>query len=182
MAPGNPLPANADGSQAQGTPCNKIPANLINSIGQAMINIYPAPNANNSTSGYNYVNRAGPQLNETKFDARLDQNFSNTTISSPVSATTRHSLLCPAAAPGLAEANAFGSNENLINHARNIGHRLDPRLLRPHAQPGQLGYDRIFDYIARWVTTPANRPPSVWNSQRRSGLLAGGNSLPGAYS
>jgi hypothetical protein len=56
----------------------------------------------------------------------------------------------PAARRGsiLAEANAFGSNENLINHARNIGHRLEPRLLAHHAQPGHLGYDRIFDYIA----------------------------------
>ncbi len=29
-----------------GNSCNKIPSNLINSVGQAMINIYPAPNAN----------------------------------------------------------------------------------------------------------------------------------------
>jgi hypothetical protein len=29
MATGNPYPANPDGSQAQGTDCNKIPSNLI---------------------------------------------------------------------------------------------------------------------------------------------------------
>ncbi len=38
---GNPLAANADGSQPQGTACNKIPAGLIDNIGQAMMNIYP---------------------------------------------------------------------------------------------------------------------------------------------
>ncbi len=45
------------------------------------------------------------------------------------SATTRRSLLSPGGAPGLAESNAFGSNENLINHARNARHRLEPRVL-----------------------------------------------------
>ena len=50
-AAGVPLPANPDGSQAPGTPCNKIPANLINPIGQAMINLYPNPNASNASAG-----------------------------------------------------------------------------------------------------------------------------------
>ncbi|HEY4354515.1 MAG TPA: carboxypeptidase-like regulatory domain-containing protein, partial [Acidobacteriaceae bacterium] len=53
---GNPLPAAANGSQAPGTPCSKIPSNLFNNIGQAMINLYPAPNANNAAQNYNYVN------------------------------------------------------------------------------------------------------------------------------
>ncbi len=54
----------------------------------------------------------------------------------------------PGGAPGLAESNAFGSNENLINHARNIGlgwnHVFSPTTLNQ----ATLGYDRIFDYIA----------------------------------
>src|SRR6202035_2245840 len=74
---GNALPAAPDGSQAQGTPCNKIPASLINNIGQAMMGVYPAPNANNAGSGYNYVNLPIRSLDETKFDARLDHTFSN---------------------------------------------------------------------------------------------------------
>src|ERR1035437_5695799 len=55
---GNPLVASPDASQAQGVPCNKIPAGLINNIGQAMMNIYPSPNANagNPNASYNYVN------------------------------------------------------------------------------------------------------------------------------
>src|SRR6201996_6384721 len=69
---GNPMPATANGLQPQGTPCNKIPASLINPIGQAMINLYPAPNANNPSSAYNYVNEPVRELDETKFDTRLD--------------------------------------------------------------------------------------------------------------
>src|ERR1700728_2159999 len=146
-ASGNPIPANADGSQAAGTNCNKIPANLINSVGQGLINIYPTPNANNSALGYNYVNEPVRSLNETKFDVRMDQ-----TISAKDSAFGRFSYdqafsFVPGGAPGLAESNAFGSNENLINHARNIGlgwsHVFSPRTLNQ----ASVGYDRIFDYI-----------------------------------
>ena len=87
-------------------------------------------------------------LNETKFDVRLDH-----TLSSKDNLFGRFSYdqafsFVPAARPGLAEANAFGSNENLTNHGRNIGlgwnHVFSPRALNQ----ATLGYDRIFNYIA----------------------------------
>jgi hypothetical protein len=147
---GNALPANADRSQPQGTACAKIPANLIDNVGQAMINIYPAPNVNSgsSTASYNYVNEPVRVLNETKFDARLDE-----TITASDNLFARFSYdqafsFVPGGAPTLAESNAFGSNENLINHGRNIGigwsHVFSPRTLNQ----ATVGYDRIFDYIA----------------------------------
>jgi hypothetical protein len=147
---GNPIPANADGSQAQGTPCNKIPANLIDPIGKAMLSIYPTNlvNSGNSASGYNYVSEPVRSLNDTKFDGRLDQ-----TLSSKDNLFGRFSYeqafsFVPGGSPGLAEANAFGSNENIINHARNaaIGetHIFSPTVLNQ----ASFGYNRIFDYIA----------------------------------
>ncbi|MGA8161644.1 MAG: carboxypeptidase-like regulatory domain-containing protein, partial [Acidobacteriaceae bacterium] len=146
-ASGNPIPANADGSQAQGTPCNKIPSNLINSVGKGMIGIYPAPNANNAAGGYNYVNEPVRSLNETKFDVRLDQ-----TISAKDNAFERFSYdqafsFVPGGAPGLAESNPFGSNENLINHARNIGLGWSHVFSATTLNTATVGYDRIFDYI-----------------------------------
>jgi hypothetical protein len=145
-ASGNPIPANADGSQAAGTPCNKIPSNLINSVGQAFINIYPAPNA--SGSGYNYVSEPVRSLNETKFDARVDHVLTaKDNLFGRFSYDQAYSFV-PGGAPGLAEANAFGSNETLINHARNVAigatHVFSPTLLNQ----ATFGYDRIFDYIA----------------------------------
>ncbi|MGC2499616.1 MAG: carboxypeptidase-like regulatory domain-containing protein [Acidobacteriaceae bacterium] len=146
-ASGNPIPANADGSQAQGTPCNKIPSNLINSVGKGMIGIYPAPNANNAAGGYNYVNEPVRSLNETKFDVRLDQ-----TISAKDNAFERFSYdqafsFVPGGAPGLAESNPFGSNENLINHARNVGLGWSHVFSATTLNTATVGYDRIFDYI-----------------------------------
>ncbi|MFZ0630155.1 MAG: carboxypeptidase-like regulatory domain-containing protein [Acidobacteriaceae bacterium] len=146
-ASGNPIPANADGSQAQGTPCNKIPSNLINSVGKGMIDIYPTPNANNAAGGYNYVNEPVRSLNETKFDVRLDQ-----TISAKDNAFERFSYdqafsFVPGGAPGLAESNPFGSNENLINHARNVGLGWSHVFSATTLNTATVGYDRIFDYI-----------------------------------
>ena len=146
-------PRTADGSQPTGTDCNKIPANLIDHVGQAMINLYPPPNVNAGVAGasYNYVTEPVRALNETKFDIRLDQAFTASgQCSSHGSATIRHSTFAPGGAPApyLAEGNAFGSNETLINHARNaaIGetHVFSPNTLNQ----ATVGYDRIFDYIA----------------------------------
>jgi len=142
---GNPILANPDGSQAQGTPCNKIPSNLINSAGQGLINIYPAPNA--SGGSYNYVNEPVRILNETKFDARLDE-----TLTASDNLFARFSYdqafsFAPGGAPTLAEANAFGSNENLINHARNIGIGWSHVFAATTLNQASFGYDRIFDYI-----------------------------------
>ena len=147
---GNPITPNGDGSQPQGTNCNKIPANLIDPIGKAMLNIYPTNlvNAGNSGTGYNYVNEPVRTLNETKFDARLDHTLSTKDNLFGRLSYDQATSFVPGGAPGLAEANAFGSSENLTNHARNIGigwnHVFSPRALNQ----ATLGYDRIFDYIA----------------------------------
>ena len=149
-ATGPAIAANPDGSQAKGVPCAKIPSNLIDPIGLAMMKIYPAPNANagNPNASYNFVNQPVRTLNETKFDIRLDHTLSSIdNLFGRFSCDQAFSFV-PGGAPGLAEANAFGSNENLINHARNIGlgwnHLFSPSTINL----ATLGYDRIFDYIA----------------------------------
>jgi len=152
---GNPISAAADGSQAKGTDCAKIPSNLIDKVGQAMINIYPAPNVNagSANASYNYVNEPVRVLNETKFDARVDETLTAAdNLFARFSYDQAFSFVPGGAsgsgASGLAESNAFGSNENLINHGRNIGvgwsHVFSPKILNQ----ATFGYDRIFDYIA----------------------------------
>jgi len=127
-----------------------VPASLIDPIGKAMLNIYPTNlvNAGNSGTGYNYVNEPVRTLNETKFDARLDHTLSTKDNLFGRLSYDQATSFVPGGAPGLAEASAFGSSENLTNHARNIGigwnHVFSPRALNQ----ATLGYDRIFDYIA----------------------------------
>ena len=144
---GNPIPANSDGSQPAGTACNKIPTNLINPIGQAMENLYPQPNANNAAAGYNFADSPVRSLDETKFDIRLDQNFSEADSAFARFSYDQATSYVPGGAPGFAEANAFGSNQGIINHARNVAigetHVFSPATVNQFT----FGYNRIFDYI-----------------------------------
>jgi Carboxypeptidase regulatory-like domain len=144
---GNPIPANPDGSQAQGTPCSKIPSNLINSAGQGLLDIFPAPNASGA-SGYNYVNEPVRVLNETKFDVRLDETLTASDNLFGRFSYDQAFTFAPGGAPTLAEANAFGSNENLINHARNVGIGWSHVFSANTLNQASFGYNRIFDYIA----------------------------------
>ena len=144
---GNPLPANADGSQAHGTPCAKIPSGLMNSIGQGLISIYPTPNANNAAGGYNFVSEPVRKLDDTRFDTRLDQTFSTKDTGFARFSYEQASSFVPGGAPGLAEANPFGSSENLVNHARNIAIGETHVFSANTLNQASFGYDRIFDYI-----------------------------------
>jgi hypothetical protein len=145
---GNALPAKPDGSQAPGAACNKIPGNLINPIGQAMINLYPDPNASNASAGINYTSQPVRQLDETRFDFRLDHTFSETdNVFGRFSYDQAFSFV-PGGSPGFAEANAFGSNQRIRNHARNVAlgetHVFNANLVNQ----ASFGYNRIFDYIS----------------------------------
>ncbi len=145
---GNPLPTATDGSQGPGAPCNKIPASLINPIGQKLINLYPLPNANNAALGYNYVSQPVRTLDEGKFDIRLDENLSaKDTFFTRFSYDQAQSHV-PGGAPGLAEQGSFASNQSIGNHARNAviseTHLFSPNTVNQMS----FGYNRIFDYIA----------------------------------
>ena len=146
---GNPLPAAANGSQAAGIPCAKVPAGLANNIGQALINLYPTPNANNAASGFNFVNEPVRKLDETKFDIRLDHNFSSAdTVFARFSYDQAVSYVPGGGGIGsFAEASAFGSNQGFQNHARQVAigetHVFSPTTVNQ----ASFGYNRIFDYI-----------------------------------
>ncbi len=145
-----PLAANTDGSQPQGTPCAKIPSGLFNNIGQAMINLYPTPNANNAAAGYNFVNTPVRQLNETKFDGRLDYTFSQAdTLFGRFSYDQAFSYV-PGGSnpPAFASANAFGTNQRIINHARNAAIGETHVFSASMVNQATFGYNRIFDYIS----------------------------------
>ena len=156
-AAGNPMPLNGatvanpsgNGSQNAGTPCNKIPAGLINPIGKQLIALYPEPNANNPASDFNFINEPVRSLDETKFDVRFDNTFSNAD-----SAFGRFSYdQATSYVPGgggignFTESFFFASNQGIINHGRNISlgetHIFSPNTINQVAG----GYNRIFNYI-----------------------------------
>lgn len=148
---GNPLPIDTHGMQAQGTNCAKIPTGLlgINPIGQALINLYPAPNANNPTAGYNFVNQPTRRLDETKFDVRLDHNISaSDSVFGRFSYDQANSYVPGGGGVGnFTESSAFGSNQNIINHGRQIAIGETHTFSATTVNQATFGYNRIFDYI-----------------------------------
>jgi len=154
---GSPMPVNANGSQPQGTPCNKIPGpnplnapsmpnGLINPLGQAMLNLFPQPNVTGSTS-INFADTPVRRLDQTKFDIRVDHNFSSSDTLFARFSYDQASSYVPGGAPGFASQSAFGSNQGILNHARNVSigqtHVISPVSVNQF----YFGYNRIFDYI-----------------------------------
>src|ERR1700731_451838 len=121
-AAGNPTAVNTTtGLQVQGTACNKIPAGLFSSIGSSLVNLYPLPTPGYMQNGNNFLNSPVRSLEETKFDVRLDHNLSTAdTIFARFSYDQATSFVPGGAAGFFAEQNAFGSNQGIINHGRNV--------------------------------------------------------------
>jgi hypothetical protein len=146
-ASGNPMPVAANGSQASGTPCNKIPAGLFNPIARQLMALYPEPNASNEQLDYNYVSAPVRKLDETKFDIRVDENFSDKDRLFARLSFDQAVSYVPGGADGFAEQNAFASNQGIQNHGRNatIGemHIFTPTTVNDFS----FGYNRIFNYI-----------------------------------
>ena len=112
-----------------------------------MINLYPNPNANNASAGINYTSQPVRQLDDTRFDIRLDHTFSEKDNAFGRFSYEQAFSFVPGGSPGFAEANAFGSNQRIRNHARNIAlgetHVFNANLVNQ----ATVGYNRIFDYI-----------------------------------
>ncbi len=178
---GTPLPVNANGSQAPGIPCSKIPAGLFNSIGQAMINLYPAPNVTGNSS-YNFADVPVRTLDETKFDIRLDQNISTSDTLFARFSYDQATSYVPGGAPGFAEQNAFGSNQGILNHARNVAigetHIFSPVTVNQFS----FGYNRIFDYITSQGTGSCESAKLGIPGANLGCPNGGTTCTPGAYS
>jgi carboxypeptidase family protein len=158
---GLPMPVAANGSQAQGKNCNKIPGanplnaaslpnGLLNPIGQKLLALYPEPNANNPGSGFNYIDSPVRKLDETKFDIRLDHTFSASDTAFGRFSYDQAVSYVPGGAPGFpdfASQSPFASNQGIQNHGRNIS--LSETHIFTPTKVNQIygGYNRIFNYI-----------------------------------
>jgi hypothetical protein len=152
-ASGNAIAPNpSTGAQAAGTPCNVIPAGLINSIGVNVAHLYPAPNAPAGSLGFNYVDQLTRKLNEGTWDARVDHNFSSKDSLYARFSYDQATNLIPGGSPTWSEANAFGSNQHINNHGRNAviteTHLFSPNTINQFT----AGFSRIFNHILSYGT------------------------------
>ena len=123
--------------------------------------------------GFNFVSEPVRSLDETKFDVRVDHNFSaNDTVFARFSYDDAVSYVPGGFTGGFAEASAFGSNQGIINHARNVAigetHVFSPTTVNQ----ASFGYNRIFDYITSQGTGSLPISPSSTSPARTSAAPA----------
>ncbi len=149
---GNGIVPNANGSQTGGTPCNVIPAAMINPIAASVVRLYPTPNASPASGAYNYLNEPVRKLNEGTWDVRLDHNFSSKDSAFARFSYDQATNFVPGGSPTWSEQNAFGSNQHIENHGRNLA--LSETHVFSANMINQLnaGYSRIFNHILSFGT------------------------------
>src|SRR5216684_2718228 len=152
---GNPLQPDSAGLQSGGSPCNKIPSSMfdpslnpsVDPTGLAMMRLYPQPNVINSNTLTNFSDVPVRRLNEGEFDIRIDHNFSSKDSAFARFSYDQATSFVPGGSPGFAEANAFGSNQNITNHGRNVAvsetHIFSDRNINQFT----AGFNRIFNHI-----------------------------------
>jgi hypothetical protein len=133
-------------------PGNIIPGAMVNSVGLAVLGLYPAPNANNPSLDYNYTLVPDRKLNEGTWDIRLDHNFSSKDSIFGRFSYDQATNFVPGGSPGFAEATAFGSTQYINNHGRNATisetHIVSPNTINQF----NTGFSRIFNHILSFGT------------------------------
>jgi len=147
-----PEPVGAGGIQPLGADCSVIPAAMINPLAAKLIQLYPTSNASNISSGFNYVNQPVRKLNEGTGDIRVDHNFSNKDSIFARFSYDQATNFVPGGSPTWAETNAFGSNQLIDNHGRNVAlsetHVFSDRTINQ----ASIGFSRIFNHILSFGT------------------------------
>src|SRR5579862_474920 len=149
-----PVAVNPDGSQTSSgstVPCDIVPAALVNPIGAKVIQLYPTPNATGSV-GFNYVDQPTRKLNEATWDIRLDHNFSGKDSLFARFSYDQATNFVPGGSPTWSEATAFGSNQFINNHGRNLAlsetHVFSPNTINQL----NAGFSRVFNHILSYGT------------------------------
>jgi hypothetical protein len=123
---------------------------LINPIAANVVKLYPTPNA--AAAGFNYTNSPVRKLNEGTFDVRFDHNFSSKDSLFARFSYDQATNFVPGGSPTWAEQNAFGSNQHIENHGRNVvgteTHVFSANLINQFT----AGFNRIFNHILSFGT------------------------------
>ena len=149
---GNAIVPGPTGTQTGGVSCNVIPAAMINPIAAKVAQLYPTPNAAPASGAYNYLNEPVRKLNEGTWDVRLDHNFSNKDSAFARFSYDQATNFVPGGSPTWSEQNAFGSNQHIENHGRNLALSETHVFSANMVNQLNVGYNRIFNHILSFGT------------------------------
>ena len=127
-------------------PGNRIPADRIDPIGQALLNLLPDPTFTDRLGG-NYLANPVKTLNDYQGDLRIDHNFGNNDrIFARFSAEEADQYL-PTGLPDFGATGGFASNQTFDTSATNIALSHTHVFRNNAVNQFTAGYNRIYNYI-----------------------------------
>ncbi|MGH9496129.1 MAG: hypothetical protein ACRD3B_14110, partial [Candidatus Sulfotelmatobacter sp.] len=87
------------------------------------------------------------RLDENSFDVKIDHTFSAKDSMFGRFSFDQATSFVPGGSPGFAEANAFGSTQNITNHGRNLALSETHIFSASNINQFSFGYNRIFNHI-----------------------------------
>jgi hypothetical protein len=145
-------------TQSGVTDCPIIPGVLVNSIGAAVAQLYPAPTPGiAATAGYNYANQPIRRLNEGTGDIRVDHNLSSHDSIFGRFSYDQATSYIPGGSPTWSAQNAFGTNQSITNHGRNAVISEQHVFSANTINQFTAGFNRIFNHILSYGDFAAPR-------------------------
>ena len=144
---GTPISPNPNGTQTGGTPCNKIPASLINPAGQALADFFPLPNTP-GVLATDYRSQPTEKLGDLQFTGRVDYHVSDKDTVFARFSYDQAQKFQPSGLPGFGgQPGGFASTQFFDAHGRNVA-ISDTHVFSPTtAATVSFGFNRIGDYI-----------------------------------
>lgn len=127
-------------------PGNRIPADRIDPIGKALLDLLPLPTATDRLGG-NYLANPVKTLNDYQGDLRVDHNFSNNDrIFGRFSAEEADQYL-PTGLPDFGATGGFASNQTFETSAKNLALSHTHVFKNNAVNQFTAGYNRVYNYI-----------------------------------
>jgi hypothetical protein len=127
-------------------PNNMIPANRIDPIGKALLDLLPSPTFTDRLTG-NYLANPVKTLDDYQGDIRIDHNFSNSDRMFGRFSFEEAEQFLPTGLPDFGATGAFASNQTFETHARNIALSHTKVFSNNVVNQSTAGYNRIFNFI-----------------------------------
>jgi hypothetical protein len=151
-ASGNPVSPNPNGTQTGGTPCNKIPASLINPAAQALVDFFPLPNTP-GVLATDYHSQPTQKLGELQFTGRIDYHVSDKDLVFARFSYDQGQKFQPSGLPGFGgQPGGFASTQFFDAHGRNVAISETHIFSPTSAMTLTAGFNRIGDYITSFGT------------------------------
>ena len=127
-------------------PGNRIPANRIDPIGRALLDLLPTPTFTDRLGG-NYLANPVKTLNDYQGDLRIDHNFSNSDRVFGRLSLEKADQYLPTGLPDFGAPGGFASNQTFDTDALNVALSHTRVFGSGAVNQFTAGYNRVYNYI-----------------------------------